>query len=434
MSVKVNLVSTFDGRGLGKATKSMQQFGAKAIWLRLKAIGVTSALYKLGKASLQAAADDQKAQAILANNLRNLGWGKATAQVEAYIDATQRATGVADDQLRPAFSRLLGTLNSVTASEELLNRSLDIAAGTGRDLESVVATLTKALAGNRKGLMSLGTGLDANYLKSADMADILDKLQAKYSGAAAAGAATYAGTLDRIKIAATEAGEALGKSFFDALGQSENGVQNLSSAINTMAGWLGSAIGKLGSFFSTTVKGWQNVKRYFFDDPMFRWIANKMGWKAPGVFEGNPNLKLGGAYGPNQTATQSKQTALDKALLSIKNRQAVAEKKISDDKARQLRLTKLSAKFNLELAGIAAARARVTDQGLLNRLSVLDVIARDNAGLPVSAAELAKAEKAGMNITVNVQGSVVTERDLVDSISSAIRAGGGGSRYAAVAM
>lgn len=438
MSVKVNFVSTWDGRGAAKAQKGMKGLSASAVYMKLKVAAAATALFKLGKVSLRAAAEDQKAQAILANNLRNLGWGKATAEVEAYIDATQRATGIADDQLRPAFSRLMQSTKDVYASQGLLNQALDISAGTGKDLDTVISSLQKAFAGQRRGLMSLGTGIDAATLKTASMADILAQLDARFTGSSAAAASSYAGQLARIKIIGGEATETLGKSFFDALGTSETAMTDFGNAINSVAGFLGTVVGKVAGFISTTINGLGRVRDYFMKDPLFRWILERLGYKGNRGATGASTI---GDYNMGRTPStaQKQQTAVEKYLSSIKTTQVKTEKKVTGEKEKQLRLAKLAAKFDLELIGIAAAKRRTNNLGTLNRLNALEVIAQSAAGLPVSESALRNAEKA-MNVTVQVNaGSIISEGELLQKINETIqgqvrRTGGGLGRYSTVAL
>ena len=103
--------------GLDKADKETRSFSEKlggalkAGALAFAALGAAAgaAAIKIGVDAVKAAIEDEKAQASLAQTLRNTT--KATdaqiAATEDFIDKTARATGVADDQLRPSLQRLL---------------------------------------------------------------------------------------------------------------------------------------------------------------------------------------------------------------------------------------------------------------------------------------------------------------------------------------
>jgi hypothetical protein len=125
------------------------------------ATAVGTAAFAIGVSAVKAAIEDEKAQASLAQTLR--GTVQATdeqiAATEAYIDVTQRATGIADDQLRPSLQRLLISTNDLAEAQKLQALALDIAAGSGKSLEEVSGILGKAYDGNFKALKNLGVEL-----------------------------------------------------------------------------------------------------------------------------------------------------------------------------------------------------------------------------------------------------------------------------------
>ena len=197
---------------------------------------------------------DEAAAARLAKTMENLGLAQATSAVEANIDALQRQSGVADDVLRPSFDRLIRSLGNVDAANKNLNLALDISAGTGRSVESVVAALGRAYDGNVTSLGKLGTGLDKAIIKSGDMDVITAKLAETFGGQAAVKAGTFQGQLDRVSIAYGELQEAFGAAFMqgvasqfedgtdagDALSQTlkdlEPSVRDLGTAIGNLVG------------------------------------------------------------------------------------------------------------------------------------------------------------------------------------------------------
>ncbi len=134
----------------------------------------TFAAIKIGVDAVKAAIEDEKAQISLAQTLKNVT--KATdAQVKAtedYIDKTARATGIADDQLRPSLDRLVRSTQDVTKAQKLQQLALDIAAGTGKDLATVTEALGKAYDGNLGALKRIGVPLDENIIKTIDVGTI----------------------------------------------------------------------------------------------------------------------------------------------------------------------------------------------------------------------------------------------------------------------
>ena len=176
------------------------------------ATAVGTAAFAIGVSAVKAAIEDEKAQVSLAQTLRNTT--KATDQqiaaTEDYIDATARATGVADDQLRPSLDRLVRSTQDVTKAQKLQQLALDIAAGTGKDLAAVTEALGKAYDGNLGALKRIGVPLDENIVKTKDFDGAVKALSETFAGQAAAAAETFAGRMSRIKIAVDEAKEQIG--------------------------------------------------------------------------------------------------------------------------------------------------------------------------------------------------------------------------------
>jgi hypothetical protein len=176
------------------------------------ATAVGTAAFAIGVSAVKAAIEDEKAQVSLAQTLRNTT--KATDQqiaaTEDYIDATARATGIADDQLRPSLDRLVRSTQDVTKAQKLQQLALDIAAGTGKDLAAVTEALGKAYDGNLGALKRIGVPLDENIVKTKDFDAAVKALSETFAGQAAAAAETFAGRMSRIKIAVDEAKEQIG--------------------------------------------------------------------------------------------------------------------------------------------------------------------------------------------------------------------------------
>jgi hypothetical protein len=176
------------------------------------ATAVGTAAFAIGVSAVKAAIEDEKAQVSLAQTLRNTT--KATDQqiaaTEDYIDATARATGVADDQLRPSLDRLVRSTQDVTKAQKLQQLALDIAAGTGKDLAAVTEALGKAYDGNLGALKRIGVPLDENIVKTKDFDAAVIALSETFAGQAAAAAETFAGRMQRVQIAVDEAKEQIG--------------------------------------------------------------------------------------------------------------------------------------------------------------------------------------------------------------------------------
>lgn len=176
------------------------------------AVAAGALAVKIGVDGVQAALEDDKAQRILALTLENTT-GATKAQitaVEDYITQTALATGVTDDQLRPAFSRLVRSTKDTEEAQNLLNLSLDIASATGKPLETIANSLGKAYDGNTNALGKLGLGIDQSILKTKDFNLVYESLRGSFAGFAEQEANTFQGRLDRLNVAFDEAKETIG--------------------------------------------------------------------------------------------------------------------------------------------------------------------------------------------------------------------------------
>jgi|688.fasta_scaffold103686_3 hypothetical protein len=211
--------------GLTKAVKS----------LAAGYVGLAGAqkAFRLGQQSLKAFVEDDAAAAQLTKTLSNLGLAFNSVDVENFINKTQQATGVLDDFLRPAFQSLLIATRDYAQAQKLLNLSLDISAGTGKDVAAVSAALSKAYLGNYTSLTRLGGGISKATVASGDLDQIIASLSANFRGDAAAAVQTYKGQLDLLKVSTENAKETIGEGLVIALSNlSDNNITNLSDAMN----------------------------------------------------------------------------------------------------------------------------------------------------------------------------------------------------------
>lgn len=221
----------------------VSDFGKKA-GIAFAAAGAAAAAYagKLLVDGVKSAIEDEAAQAKLAGTLERVaGATKETvAGVEAYITKTALAKGVTDDQLRPAFDRLVRSTGDVKGAQEGLNLALDISSATGKSLESVTAAVGKALDGNATALGKVAGGFEASELKGKTFSDLLPILTERFGGAAQEQAETFAGKMDRLSIAFDEAKETVGSFVLDAITPLvTNFVDKIIPAISTIATDIG---------------------------------------------------------------------------------------------------------------------------------------------------------------------------------------------------
>jgi len=201
---------------LQEGSKDVDSFGEKAAAFGKKvaaALAVaTAAIGAFAVAAVKAAAEDEAAQLKLAETIKatTTATDAQIKSVEAYITQTSIAIGVTDDQLRPAFSRLVRSTKDVEEAQNLLNLALDLASATGKPLEVVTNALGKAYDGNTTALSKLGLGIDNADLKSQTFDETFNQLTKTFGNFAEKESETTAKQLERVKIALDEAKESIG--------------------------------------------------------------------------------------------------------------------------------------------------------------------------------------------------------------------------------
>lgn len=236
---------------VGKPMSTFDKLGKTALaagGALVAAFGAESVIRFL-QDSMQAAMEDEKSMVALAKAMENVGVASQNASVEGFIKQLSLATGVADDELRPALQRIVTVTGDVATSQEALKLAMDISAGSGKDLESVSTALAKAYGGQTTALGRLGVGLDQALLKSKDMDAITAALSAKFAGQASAAADTYQGRLQRITIAAQEAQETIGYALLnslDKLGNTIGGTGGVTALITKLGDSMADLINTMG--------------------------------------------------------------------------------------------------------------------------------------------------------------------------------------------
>jgi hypothetical protein len=394
-SVRIDLAAEFTGKKAfdtaGKATSSLEKGANKLAKAFLGAFAARK-LIQFGKAAAMAAAQDSKATAVLAQNLSNVGLAYAQVPVEAFIKQMQQQTGIVDDELRPAFSKLAQATMSVTKSQELMGLAFDVSSGSGVDFNTVVNTLSQAYLGNTKGLKKLNLQMTAAELKTATFAEIQAALTEQFKGSGKAALETYGGQLDVLNTAAGEASETIGYALLDALKSltGETDIDKLAKDIDTAAG-------AAALFIKFTAKGikpstglWGYWQGFVESIPGYEQILKDFARELDVVmFPTGPlgNFQMSTGTVLDQSAAQlskieqerakfeRERLAKEKALLKLKA--LAAKKALMDEKARAS-LAKASSTFDLSKIQIAAALKSTYDKDERLRLLAMQAIEEDN--------------------------------------------------------
>jgi hypothetical protein len=226
MAVNIPIISEFDGSGIKKAIsqfKDLETNGKKAQFAIKKAavpaaaglVAVGAALFDATKGAIEDAAAQDKLAGIIERTTT-----ATDAQIKAnedWISVQGKLLGVTDDELRPVMGRLVKATGDVTKAQELASQAMDIAAASGKPLETVTAALEKAYGGNMTALQKLAPEYRDMIKDGASFEEVM-ALMAKTTGGAASDAANTAqGKFERLGIALSETKESIGAALLPAV-------------------------------------------------------------------------------------------------------------------------------------------------------------------------------------------------------------------------
>ena len=214
----VSALATWNGKALNKGKQDISAFD-KTVTKLGRSMAATFSAYQIlafSKKAIKAFAADEKAAKSLALQLENTGNAFAITEVERYIKGLEKTYAILTD-LRAPFQTLLNVTGSVTLAQRTLEAALNISAGTGASLNTVIDALSAGIRGQTKGIKSLNTGIDANIIASGDMNKIMAALEKRFAGQAAARLDTYAGKMDVLSKGVDLATKAVGEGLIDAL-------------------------------------------------------------------------------------------------------------------------------------------------------------------------------------------------------------------------
>jgi hypothetical protein len=261
-TLKLSILADIDQlkKSLNTGSNEVEGFGsklggfAKKAGLAFAAAGAAAAAYagKLLIDGVKSAIEDEAAQAKLATTLKNVT-GATNTQIKAvedYITKTALANGVTDDKLRPSLDRLIRSTKDQTKAQELQSLALNIAAGTGKDLQAVSEALGKAYDGNLGALKKLGVGIDDSIIKSKNFDAAAAALSKTFEGQASKQAETFQGKMARLNVAFDEAKETVGSYVLDAITPLvsnivSKGIPALTDFASNLGKSLGPAFGQI---------------------------------------------------------------------------------------------------------------------------------------------------------------------------------------------
>jgi hypothetical protein len=393
----VPITATYDGKGVTQATSSLGSLEglANKLTKRLAAVFAADKILEFGKSAVEAFATSQKQAALLDNTLKNLGIQIQGIGLNDYLQRLSEATGVLKTDLVPAFQTAVTATKSVASAQSLLNTALDVSAGSGQDLASVVAALGKAYDGNFGALKKMGLGLTATDLASKDFLTIQAKLNSLFKGDAQAAANTYAGQINKLKAGFEDLKISIGQGLVNAFTNLAGNGGSLDGAISKMREFglatqtVLSNIGNgntagLGGILGTIIGGDLTAFNFLLTNHIKS--VEELATEAHNKQVAQNTKALEQYYsGLDSQKTLQKQMAADQAKANAANI-AAANKALAAEKAKQV-LVAAGRVTDLQQIEITAALMQNKDQDVANRLQLQKALLDGNA---TAAADLAQ--------------------------------------------
>jgi hypothetical protein len=389
-NVVVSALATWNGKALRKAKQDVSVFNKQLQGLA-RTFGVAfsaTAIVAFSKKAVKAFAEDELAAKSLALQLENTGNAFRVTQVEDYIKSLEKTYAILTD-LRVPFQTLLNLTGSVDLAQRSLEAALNISAGTGQNLNTVVGAISAGIRGQTKAIKGLNTGIDESIIATGDMNKIMEALEARFSGQAAARLDTYSGKMDVLKKGADEATKSIGRGLVDALtilGE-DSSVAGLATDFENMGDNIAYAtveMAKLIKKFSDLVA-----------NPSFKagLLALAIASKSPKALIAVMGIIGTSAIGGALTSARTISPEQNSALAKVRLLNARIEAKLSAAKKEEFRILnaknaienknveELKKKFDLERIGLTQALNLATDEETKLRLRAQLAILDNNEAL-----------------------------------------------------
>jgi hypothetical protein len=423
-NVVVSALATWNGKALKKAQQDVNVF-EKRVKSFARTFGVAfsgAALVAFGKKAVRVFAEDEAAAKSLQLQLENTGNAFRVKEVENYIQSLEKTYAILTD-LRKPFQTFLNLTKSVGLSQRTLEAALNISAGTGESLDTVVNALAAGIRGKTKAIENLNTGIDANIIKTGDMNKIMLALEERFKGQAAARLDTYTGKMDVLKKGADEATKSIGRGLVDALTilSKDQSVSNLATDFENLGDNIAYAIREIAKL----TKGFTDLV----SNPTFKagLIAIAIASKSPKAVAAAFTIVGGSAVlgarklSPEESSTLAKARILNRRLeariISLSTGKRKEEYEVLKKKTE---LDKLKEKFDLELIGLQKARNDATTDEVKARLDGLIAIAKNDEALAKKANAELDAAEAAAQFAKNFNIALEAIRSMTDKINKFI--------------
>ena len=357
-NVVVSAIATFNGKALTKGKKQLTDFekSTQKLGKTFAKVFAGVAITAFGKSAVNAFIESEKAAAKLRTTVKNLGLEFEQPGIDKYLQGLSLQFGIIDENLIPGLQRLLIATKDVSTAQSLFETALNVSAGTGKDLNAVTTSLSKAYMGDNVALGRLGVGLSKAQLKSASFLDIQKQLNVNFAGQAAAAVEGYAGDMAKLTVAVDESKEAIGKGLLDALKalSGDTSIDTFTTKMVRSAETIGNAFGSVIDFLQL--------------------LNPNAAVKVNGKFVRKSGIR------PQADARLGERDSLNTTKKIVKARKDELTIITASNKAKT-ELDKLRDKFDLERIGLNAALNAATDEETKLRIRAQLAILDNNEAL-----------------------------------------------------
>jgi len=389
-NVVVSAIATFNGKALTKGKKQLTDFEktTQKLGKTFTKVFAGVAFVAFAKNAVNAFVESEKAAAKLRTTVKNLGLEFEQPGIDKYLQGLSLQFGIIDENLIPGFQRLLIATKDVSTAQSLFETALNVAAGTGKDLNAVTTSLSKAYMGDSVALGRLGVGLSKAQLKSASFLDIQRTLNVNFAGQAAAAVEGYAGDMAKLTVAVDESKEAIGKGLLDALKalSGDTSIDTFTTKMVRSAETIGNAFSSVIDFLSL--------------------LNPNAAVKVDGKFVRKSGIR------PQTDARFGERDSLNTTKKIVKARKDELSIITAGNKAKT-EIDKLRDKFDLERIGLNAALNAATDEETKLRIRAQLAILDNNEAL----AKKYNAELEGAMAADKLSKSLTTASSFLDILA-----------------
>lgn len=385
-NVAINIAAEFTGKAAFKQATTAAQRLEKQVAKLGRGIGITLGTVAIGrfaKNSLNAFVADEAAANKLTVAVRNLGLEFANPYITDYISNLEKTTMIADDELRPAFQRLLQQTGSIAKSQEILNTAVEVSRGSSESLGTVTEDLAKAYYGQTRSLRKYSLGLTQAQLETKSFAELQDILNSKFTGSSAAYLNSYAGQLGIVSLAWNNLQENAGKALFTlagAQGDQSSGARRLGFLIDAfgvglieMADTLKKAVAAFGQAY--------------------------LGFSSAVPQQTAPAAAPGQELFRRSMSNDTKLRQIEAQQAKLYKQQMASLKKVTEEQKKQSALKKAGTIFDLDQIQIIAALKRNVSADERKRLELQLALATENlTEVQRLTTELAKSQGLGQDL------------------------------------